>query len=180
MKRSLKWAALAAAAVAVLATGCQSVPTTALETVPHVDLKRFMGDWYVIANIPPFIEKGAHNSVESYQLDADGTVAIAFNYRDGAVDGAAKRITSRGFVQDSVTNAIWGVQFIWPIKADYRIVHLSDDYSQVIVGREKRDYVWVMARTPQVSEADYKRLISVVTRQGYDVRRIQKVPQKWN
>ena len=30
-----------------------------LNTVDYVDLERFMGDWYVIANIPTFIEKGA-------------------------------------------------------------------------------------------------------------------------
>jgi lipocalin len=29
-----------------------------METVPYVDLKRFMGDWYVVANIPTFVEKG--------------------------------------------------------------------------------------------------------------------------
>ena len=28
-----------------------------LKTVDFVDLERFMGDWYVIANIPTFIEK---------------------------------------------------------------------------------------------------------------------------
>ena len=38
-----------------------------IPVVAHVDLERFMGDWYVIANIPTFVEKGAHNAVESYR-----------------------------------------------------------------------------------------------------------------
>ncbi len=160
--------------------GCQSSPTMPLETVGDLDLQRFMGDWYVIANIPPFIEQGAHNSVESYRLDPDGTVATTFTYRADGPGGAVKTIRSRGFVLDRKSNAIWGVQFIWPIKADYRIVHVAPDYSQTVVAREKRDYLWIMARTPQISNADYARLVAVAGRQGYDVNLIRKVPQQWN
>ena len=42
-----------------------------MQTVSYVDLDRFMGDWYVIANIPTFLEKGAHNAVERYDLNDD-------------------------------------------------------------------------------------------------------------
>ena len=34
-----------------------------MKTVDYVDLKRYMGDWYVIANIPTIIEKNATNAV---------------------------------------------------------------------------------------------------------------------
>lgn len=162
---------------AVLALGaCQSAP---LATVPKVDLKRYMGDWYVIANIPTFIEKGAHNAIESYRLDADGTIAVTFTFRDGAFDGREKRYTPRGFVRDTNSNALWGMQFIWPIKADFRITYLADDYSQTIISRQQRDYVWIMARTPTIPEADYQWLLKIVQTQGYDVRQVQKVPQQW-
>ena len=49
-----------------------------------VDVDRFMGDWYVIANIPTFAEKGAHNAVESYRLDADGTIATTTTNYDNS------------------------------------------------------------------------------------------------
>jgi apolipoprotein D and lipocalin family protein len=158
---------------------CQRAPPAPMPTVPKVDLQRFMGDWYVIANIPTFIEKGAHNAVESYRLDADGTIATTFTFRDGAFDGKAKRYTPRGFVRDAGSNALWGMQFMWPIKADYRITYLNDDYSQTIISREKRDYVWIMARTPSLPDADYQRLLKIVQAQGYDMSRVQKVPQRW-
>ena len=172
----LKWMGLAACAA--LLSGCESAPPLPLKTVAQVDLTRFMGDWYVIANIPPFIEKGAHNSVESYRRDADGTIATTFTYRKDGFDGETKSLKSRAFVLDS-TNAVWGVQFIWPFKADYRIIHVAGDYSQTLVGREKRDYLWIMARTPAIPDADYARLLEVVTAQGYDASRVQKVPQRW-
>ncbi len=59
-----------------------------------------MGDWYVIASIPTFIERGAHNAVESYRLAADGTIETTFTFRAGGFDGEPKRYTPRGFVVD--------------------------------------------------------------------------------
>jgi apolipoprotein D and lipocalin family protein len=165
------------AAAALLFGGCQSPQP--LATVPFVDLPRFMGPWYVIANIPTFIEKGAHNAIESYKLDADGSIATTFTFRAGAFDGEEKRYTPRGFVVDRQSNALWGMQFLWPIKADYRITYLADDYSQTVISRIQRDYVWIMARTPEIPEADYQRLLKLAGDQGYDVAKIQKVPQQW-
>ena len=81
-------------------------------------------------------------------------------------------------MRDQQSKAEWGMQFIWPIKADYRIVYLNEDYSQVIIGREARDYVWLMARTPMIDDADYERLVQEVARLGYDVTKLQKVPQQ--
>lgn len=150
-----------------------------ISTAPSVDLPRFMGDWYVIANIPTRIERGAHNAVESYRLDADGTIATTFTFRDGGFDGELKRYQPRGFVRDTADNAIWGMQFIWPIKADYRIVYVSPDYRLTIVGREKRDNVWIMARTPAISDAEFADLKDRVGREGYDLDKLQLVPQRW-
>ena len=71
------------------------------------------------------------------------------------------------------------MRFIWPIKADYRIVYLDEDYSQTIIGRQKRDFVWIMAREPEISEADYAMLMSVVESLGYDTSKVERVPQQW-
>jgi apolipoprotein D and lipocalin family protein len=161
-----------------LITGCAaSLPP--LRTVERVDLKRFMGTWYVIASIPTFIETDAFNGVESYRLDADGTVDTTFTFRKGAFDGPLKTYNPRGFIVDTASNATWGMQFIWPIKAEYLITHLSDDYSQTVIGRNKRDYVWIMARSPQIPEADYERIVAELAAQGYDVTKLRKVPQRW-
>jgi apolipoprotein D and lipocalin family protein len=158
--------------------GCQTPPP--MPAVELVDLPRFMGDWYVIASIPTFIEKGAHNAVESYRLDPDGSIATTFSFRDGGFDGAPKRYLPRAFVLDQQSNARWGMQFVWPIKADYRVVYVAPDYSQTVIAREKRDYVWIMARVPSIAEADYERLVALVGSLGYEVSRIRKVPQRWN
>ena len=148
-----------------------------LALVEHVDLERFMGDWYVIASIPTVIERDAHEAIESYRLDADGTVATTFTFRKGGFDGEKKTYTPRGFVRPGTGNAVWGMQFVWPVKADYRIAWIAADYSQVVVGRESRDYVWIMAREPAIPDAEYNSIVDFIARQGYDVSKIRKVPQ---
>ena len=160
-------------------TGCGSGRLPPLTVVPYVDLQRFMGDWYVIANIPTWIEQGAHNAVESYRLNPNGTVATTFTFRAGSFDGPLKRYEPTGFVYDTQSNAVWGMQFVWPIKADYRVVYLSPDYGVTVIGREARDYVWIMARKPDLPEQDYRRLIDLLAEEGYAVGKIQRVPQHW-
>jgi len=166
------------AAALLLLAGCPGA-SAPMATVPRVDLQRFMGDWYVIASIPTFIEKGAHNAIESYRLDSDGTIATTFTFRAGSFDGEPKRYTPRGYVVDRESNAVWGMQFIWPIKADYRIIYLDESYGQTVIARQERDYVWIMARAPDMPEADYQRLVKLVGERGYDVAQLRKVPQQW-
>jgi apolipoprotein D and lipocalin family protein len=137
-----------------------------------------MGDWYVIASIPTRIEREAYDAVESYRLSEDGTIDTTFTFREGSFDGELKRYTPRGFVREGTGNAVWGMQFIWPVKADYRIAWLDDGYSKTVVGRQDRDYVWIMARTPQVADRDYESLVAFVASQGYDVSKLRRVPQR--
>ena len=164
----------------MLLMSCGLRTAAAVTVVPHVDLPRFMGEWYVIANIPTFIEQGAHNAVETYRLSDDGSIATDFRFNAGAFDGAQKHFPSRAFVLDKASNAVWGVQFVWPLKADYRIMYLAEDYSVAIIGRQKLDYLWILARQPQVAEVDYQRLLQFARDQGYDITQIRKVPQRWN
>ena len=165
-----------AAALGALCLGCQDHHAP-LPTVAHVDLQRFMGRWYVIASIPTRIERGAHNATESYQLRADGSIDTIFTFNQNAPDGPVKTYHPRGFVVDRGSNAIWGMRFVWPIKADYRIIYLDADYTQTVIGRTARDYVWIMSRTPVMSPPDYQRLREFVVSQGYDLGALQAVPQ---
>jgi len=163
----------------LLVAACKTAPSLPpLRTVAKVDLQRFMGDWYVIAHIPTVIEKGAYNAIESYRLDADGTIATTFTFNKDALDGPLKTYTPKGFVRNASSNAEWGMQFVWPIKADYQIVYLDDQYQNTIVARAQRDYVWVMSRKPHISEAEYDALTERVRRMGYEVNLLRRVPHK--
>jgi apolipoprotein D and lipocalin family protein len=157
---------------------CSSPPP--IRTATTVNLERFMGDWYVIANIPTFIETNAYNAVESYRLAEDGTVPTTFTFREGGFEGPHKIYHPTGYILDTQSNAVWGMQFIWPFKADYRIVFLDESYSQTVIGRTARDYVWLMARTAEIPDSDYQRFLMLIAEEGYDVSKVRKVPQRWN
>lgn len=72
------------------------------------------------------------------------------------------------------------MQFFWPFKAEYRIIYLTEDYSQTVIGRTKRDYVWIMARKPVMPAEDYHRILDFLKAQGYDLSKLRKVPHKQN
>ena len=165
--------------LALLLLGTEAVKHPPLPTVPRVDLERYMGDWYVIANIPTSYETEAHNALETYRLNPDGTIGTVFTYRKGSFDGPLKVMKPKGFVRDPETNASWWMQFFWPLKAEYLIAYLNPDYSQTIVARTKRDYVWILARTPSIPEADYSNLVGKVSELGYDTAKLQRMPQRW-
>ncbi|KAA6185117.1 lipocalin family protein [Thiohalocapsa marina] len=165
--------ALTAVAVALLLSACASEESP-MDTVPHVDLERFMGDWYVVAVIPTFLEKDAYNPLESYALNPDGTIATRFTFNKGSLDGPRKVYHPTGFVRDTQTNALWGMQFIWPFKGDFRIIYLDEGYQLTVIGRAKRDYVWVMARDPAFSDADFERMKAFVASVGYDASQLQR------
>ncbi|MFJ1300825.1 lipocalin family protein [Pseudomonadota bacterium AL_CKDN230030165-1A_HGKHYDSX7] len=160
-----------------LLAACSSPPP--LPPVAQVDLPRFMGDWYVIAHIPSWPERNAYNALERYTLRPDGKIQTDFEYRDGSFDAPVDTMHPVGTVRPDTNSAVWGMQFIWPIKAEYVIAWLDADYQRTIVGRSKRDYVWIMARTPTLPDDVYAELVERVRGMGYDTAELRKVPQRW-
>lgn len=171
--------AISIAIVAVSAPLARCAENSPMQPVTHVDLQRYMGDWYVIASIPSFFERHAYNAVESYALLPDGRIQTTFRYRDGAFDAPLKTMHPIGIVQPGTGQGVWGMQFVWPIRAEYVVTYLDSDYRTVIVGRSKRDYVWIMARTPSLSAGDYEQLVQRVAALGYDTSKLRRVPQQW-
>jgi apolipoprotein D and lipocalin family protein len=159
--------------------GCAGTPEDPIHVVDEVDLPRFMGDWYVIAHIPTFIEDEAYNAIESYELNDDGTIATTFRFRNGGFDGPVKVYNPTGFVRDVPGDAVWGMQFVWPIKAEFLIVWLDDGYETTVIGRNARDYVWIMAREPEIPDRRYQEILRFLQDEGYDLSELRKVPQRW-
>ena len=159
--------------------GCQHRGMPEIRHAEHVDLERFMGSWYVIASIPTFADREAHNAIEHYALREDGRIDTTFTFRNGSFDASERTLTPVATVYDDPSNALWGMQFVWPFKADFRVVYVDDDYRLTIIGRQKRDYAWIMARAPQISEDDYARLTEMLAEEGYDLSALQPTPQCW-
>jgi apolipoprotein D and lipocalin family protein len=161
-----------------LLAGC-ATPSGApsLRTVRHVDLNRYMGDWYVIAHIPYFAEKGKVATMDRYSLRPDGKVDSLFLFHQGAFDAPQKHWHAVAEVVNHETNAEWRLQFVWPIKLAYLIVALDPDYRWALVGCSSRNYLWVLARDRTISNELYKTILRRAAAQGYDITRVVQVPQ---
>lgn len=171
----------AAALVGSAAFGVLASSHSQVEPVPRVeavDLPRFMGRWYVIAQIAPSIVGESYNGEERYMLTDKGRIDTRYSYRDGGFDAKLKHSNSTGFVVEGTNNAEWGMQIMWPIKLEYVISHLDADYQTTIVARSKRDYVWLMSRSPIMDDTRYRQMVARIAALGYDTSALRKEPQQ--
>jgi apolipoprotein D and lipocalin family protein len=162
----------------VVIAGCQS-PRAPPRTASHVDLARYMGDWYVIANIPYFAEKGCFDSIESYALRSDGDIDNWFTCRKDSFAAPLKRkVTALATVKDTHTNATWRVRFFGVISVQYLILDLDPDYRWAAVAHPSRKYGWIIARSKSLDQATYAAILDTFAQQGYDTTKFEKVPQR--
>ena len=163
----------------LLLNGCVSTSEKSLplKTVDFVDLPRFMGEWYVIGTIPWVVEKNNVGTMDIYKTRPDGRIDITYAFHKKELSAKRQEMHALGTVLDTRSNARWGVQFIWPFKAPYLVIDLASNYSTTIIGYPSRDLIWIMARTPSLSEGTYQSLLKKAASQGYDTNRIIKVPQ---
>ena len=169
---------LLALALALAACGSAGAQKP-IEPVSHVKLSRYMGRWYVIASIPTRFDRDGYNQVETYHLEPDADICTSFRFDRGGFDGPAKTIHSTATVVPGSGNARWQVHLFWLLRLQYLVAWLAPDYSRVIVARDARDYVWLMARTPQISASEYQRMVARVGAMGYDLAKLREVPQRW-
>ena len=168
------------AVLALLLTSGACAPLKPLATAPAVDLDRFMGDWYVQGHVPAGAEESAHNAVESYAREPGSKrIDTTYVFRKGGFDGHLKTMEPTGFVENTDTNATWAMRFIWPFKAEYLVAYLDDGYTETIIARSKRDYAWIMTRSPQITDERYAALVERLLKMGYDLAEVRRVPQRW-
>jgi len=178
MKRSIAFSGL----ILVLLAGCQVMQKITpqpdpLPTVEGLDLQRFMGTWYVIAATPTIIDRNAYNATEIYSLTDEGAVNIQYTYNKGSFSGERKSYQFKGSVDNPGVNSDWTISLGWPIKADYKIIHLEPDYSLTIVGHPNRRYAWVMSRQPTIPDTQYSDMMLKLQEFGYDIGNLRRVPQ---
>ena len=148
------------------------------KTVPYVDLDRFMGKWYVIAGRFTFLENGAHNSVEIYSWNSkEKRIDIDFQFRKGSFNGKLKKIPQKAWIVNEETQAHWEVSPFWPLKFDYFVIDLADDYSWTAIGVPNQKYLWIMSRNWNMSDKKLKEIIQSIKEKGYKVKPFEKVPQ---
>ncbi|WP_205500122.1 lipocalin family protein [Rufibacter psychrotolerans] len=177
MKRILLFGGILAGLLAAVALYRALQPTPApLPTVASVDLQRYAGTWYEVAVIPNRFEKGCHCTTAQY-TPKDGYVEVRNTCRKGSPTGKADGALGKAFPVEGSHNAKLRVQFFWPFRGDYWILDLAPDYSHALVGSPDRQYLWILARTPQLDSAIHARLSQKAQELGFDTKLLVKVDQ---
>lgn len=173
---------------AALLSLCLLAPVRAdlppLPTVAEkVDLQRYDGNWYVHGSIPlkiPFFSDAeAYNYAESYEILDNGKIRMTCSFQVGGFDGETRSFSFNGKVADEETFAEWQVQFVWPIKASYKIIYLDENYETTVVASPNRKFAWIMSRQPAMDDSKYDEMIELLDSAGYEIEKMRRIPHSW-
>jgi apolipoprotein D and lipocalin family protein len=148
-----------------------------LQTVPRVDLNRYLGTWYEIATIPQRFQKGCTAVSATYALLQDGKISVINECRKDSLNGKYQAAKGKAWVVDTVSNAKLKVRFFWPFSGDYWIIELDDDYQYAVVGHPNRNYLWILSRSRKMEDPLYDDLMARIKNHGYELSGIVRTPQ---
>ena len=148
-----------------------------LQTVPHVDVKKYAGKWYEIASFPLIFQRGCHCTTAEYTMTDKGYLIVENRCNRDSIQGKQSYIKGKAFVEENSGNAKLKVQFFFPFKAKYWIIDLADDYSYAVVSNPNRKYLWILSRTPKMSDAVYEQILSRLKDKGFDLSKLKVTEQ---
>ena len=159
-------------AAAMALSGCVSGAKVDNAPVAALDLNRYLGEWYEIARFDHSFERGVEQAKANYSLKDDGTIEVV---NSGIKNGNPKTAVGKGKKTD--TPALLSVSFFGPFYADYRVMMIDEDYTYALVGSGGADYLWLLSRTPGLSETAKSELFAEAQRRGYDTDKLIWVRQ---
>ena len=155
----------------------------ALQTIERLDLPRYLGTWHEIARTPNWFQKKCVADTRAdYSLNPSGTVRVVNRCRthDGELSeaiGEARRVGGPDSARLEVRFAPRWLSWLPLVWGDYWVVDLDPDYQLVAVSEPRREYLWVLARQPQVDPKAYEALLGRLQQQGFDLSRLQRSAQ---
>lgn len=132
-------------------------------TVSNFNLPKFMGRWYEVARFDHRFERGLHNVTADYRLQDDGSVEVVNQGDRGGVThrsvGRAKTTRQSGRLR---------VSFFWIFYSDYNVMEMADDGEWVLVGSRSPQFLWILSRTPTLSESTIDHIMKLADERGYN------------
>jgi|NOAtaT_6_FD_contig_31_8895423_length_597_multi_12_in_0_out_0_1 apolipoprotein D and lipocalin family protein len=172
LKLALGWATLGFAAPSAL-------QAAELETVPFVDVQRYLGKWFEVARLPQVFQTGCTGVTAEYSLNEDGSVRVSNFCR--ILDpqrGFPISITGRAVPSDETNSKLDVTFFNGAAQGKYWVLELDANYQWALVGDPDRSSLYILSRTPTLDDAIYQELLDLaVTKHGYDISRLIKTRQ---
>ena len=145
-----------------------------LETVPKVELDKYLGLWYEIGRFPTWFQKAGSSATAEYSLNKNGAIKVLNT--SYFANGKTESAKGKAWVVDKNTNAKLKVSFFWPFAGDYWVIQLGKNYEYAVVGHPGRNYLWILSRTPAMDDTVYNKTIEKLKEQGYDTNKIFRDP----
>ncbi len=164
---------LFASICAILFAGCGNAQKVDNVPIAALDLNKYLGDWYEIARYDHSFERGLDYCKANYALREDGKISVT---NTGIKEGKQK--TSNGKAKTTDVPALLRVSFFGPFYSDYRVMLLDADYQWALVGSKSAKYLWILSRTPQLSQQTLDTILAEAQRRGYDTTKLIWVKQK--
>ncbi len=154
----------------VLLVSCTGLPDN-VEPVSQFNTEQYLGTWYEIARLDHSFERNLERVTATYGLNEDGSVSVlnkGFNTEKGEwrqAEGVAKPMGSSDIAHLKVS-------FFGPFYGTYAVFELADDYSHAFVSGYNTDYLWLLAREPDVSAEVRQRFINESQALGFDTSKL--------
>ena len=157
-------------AVCYFLSGCLAVPD-GIEPVDNFELNRYLGDWYEIARLDHSFERGLEAVKAEYSLRDDGGIRVINSGRDSESQ-VAQQAEGRAYFVEKPNLGHLKVSFFGPFFGSYVIFELDENYQYAFIAGNNRDYLWLLARTPEVSEELIDQFISRASLLGFDTSQL--------
>lgn len=138
------------------------------ETVPYVDIDRYMGLWYEIGRYPLRAEKGAtHVTIENIRYNDHVKIINTHIKR-----GKQQKIVSKAFIIPNSGNAKLKIQLFWPFNSDFWIIELDRDYQWAVISNQKQSCLWILYRNPKISNEVLFPIVHNLIKRRFNLARI--------
>lgn len=150
--------------------------TQPLDTVPELDIERYMGTWYEIARLPNSFEKDLSCTTANYSLLENGKVQV-INRGYSALKDEYKEAKGKAWLPNTSIPGQLKVSFFWPFAGDYFVISLDSEYQHVLVGSPSRKYLWILARNRTLDDSIYSGLLELAQSKGFAVDQLERISQ---
>jgi apolipoprotein D and lipocalin family protein len=154
-----------------------------VKTIPALDVQRYLGAWYEIAKYPNWFQrKCLSNTKAVYSARTDGTLKVLNSCvtAEGQVseaEGTARQIGAKDSPKLEVRFAPAWLSFIPMVWGDYWVIDLDPQYQVAVVSDPRREYLWILSRTPQLDKKVYEDTLQRIQAQQFDARKLELTPQ---
>ena len=155
-----------------------------VKTIPSLDVQRYLGTWYEIAKYPNWFQKKCVSNTKAvYSARVDGTLKVLNSCKmaDGEVseaEGTARQIGAKDSSKLEVRFAPAWLSFIPMVWGDYWVIDLDPQYQVAVVSDPRREYLWILSRTPQLDKKVYEDTLQRIQAQQFDVRKLELTTQQ--